>query len=119
MSELSRLQRLAKSLVPNFGKKRERYYNFDDAKMMINDLALEIPADMLAKLLDSDTLLDDFLMGLYQIEDHIGKKDVVLENHTLNPDYQPRVYVEENRIAFSLTYGSLMKKEIVFAEYTL
>lgn len=119
MSELSRLQRLARAIVPNFGKKRERYYNFDDAKMMINELALDIPPDMLAKLLDNDTLLDDFLMGLYQIEDHIGKRDVVLENHTLNPAYQPRVYVEGNQIAFSLTHGSLMKKEVVFAEYEL
>jgi hypothetical protein len=117
MSDFLRIKRLAKSFLPNLGKSRTQYYNFEDAKMMINDLALAIPADLLPKLLDSNTILDDFLTCIYQLEDAIGKKDVITEDMSINPVYKPKVYVDGEKIAFTATYGLLSKEEMVFAEY--
>lgn len=117
MSDFLRLKRLAKSLLLNLGKKRAQYYNFEDAKMMINDLGLSIPPDLLAKLVDSNVILDDFLTCIYQLEDAIGKNDVITEDMTIHPKYEPKVYVEGQRIAFTAKYGFLQKEETVFAEY--
>ena len=116
MSEIARLKRIAKSMLPYFNTKRTIYYNFEDAKMIINDLGFQIPAEMLAQLLDSDTILDDFLSCLYQLEDDYGKS-VLTESSVLLPELQPKVYVEGQRIAFTVTYGTFAKKEVIFAEY--
>lgn len=119
MSELDRLKRITKSLVPNFTRNRKRYYNFEDAKMMITDLALGIPPDYFAILTEREALLDDFLNNVYQLEDAMGKQDVVTEFSTLNPEYQPKVYIKNGKVIFTVTYGTLLKQEVVFAEYQL
>jgi len=120
MSEFSRLNRLVKALVPNFSKKRERYYSFDEARMMIADLAMPIPPEMLQKLLDTDALLDEFINSLYQVEDEIGKGSIVTEFSTIMADYQPSVHIEENKIAFTVTYKKLFQAhQTVFVEYSL
>jgi hypothetical protein len=120
MSEFSRLNRLVKALVPNFSKSRERYYSFDEARMMIADLGMAIPPEMLAKLLDTDALLDEFINSLYQLEDEIGKGSIVTESSTIMADYQPSVHVEDNKIAFSVTYKKLFQThQTVFVEYSL
>lgn len=117
MSELSRLKRLAQALIPNFRKQRDRYYNFEDAKMMISELGMAIPAELFTKIIDNDSILDDFLNHIYQLEDEMGKKDLITEESTINPAYQPKVYVEDNKVAFTVTWGFLTKQKVVFAEY--
>lgn len=120
MSDFSRLNRLMKSLIPNFGKKRERYYSFDEARMMIADLGMAIPPEMLQKLLETEALLDEFLNSLYQLEDEIGKGSIVTDFSVIDAAYQPTVHVEENKIAFSVTYKKLFQtQQLVFVEYTL
>ncbi|MFN0199947.1 MAG: hypothetical protein ACKVTZ_00415 [Bacteroidia bacterium] len=119
MSELSRLQRLAKSLLPNFGANRERYYSFEDTRMIITDLGMQIPEKMLTSLLWTQTLLDEFTNAIYLLEDKVAK-DIITEDYAINPKYSPKVYVEGGKIAFSITYTSLLsQKEIVFIEYDL
>lgn len=119
MSELSRLQRIAKSWLPNFGKHRERYYSADDTRMIITDLGMYIPEKMLATLLWSDTLLDEFTNAIYLLEDKIAK-DMITENFTIDAKYSPKVYVEGGKIAFTITYSSMLsQKEIIFVEYEL
>lgn len=118
MSELSRLKRIAQALIPNLGKQRDRYYNFEDAKMIISELGISIPPDLFAKITEDDRILDDFLNKIYQLEDEIGKKDVITTESIINPIYSPKVYVEENKIAFTVSYGFLTKQEVIFAEYS-
>ncbi|MBX7241803.1 MAG: hypothetical protein K1X92_08645 [Bacteroidia bacterium] len=116
MSEISRLKRLAKSLISSLNKSRSHYYSFEDAKMAINELGMSIPPDLLAKLLDSDSLLDDFLSNLYTLEDDYGKP-VLNASSAIIPELQPKVYAEGQRIAFTVTYGTFRKQEVIFAEY--
>lgn len=119
MSELSRLKRIAQSLIPNFRKQRDRYYNFEDAKMMITELGIDIPPAIFAKLTEDDQILDDFINKIYQAEDTLGIKNLVTEESILNPTYQPKVYVEDNKVAFTITSsGAFTKQEVIFAEYT-
>lgn len=118
MSELSRLKRIAQALIPNFRKQRDRYYTFEDAKMIISELGIAIPPDLFAKIVDDDRILDDFLNKIYQLEDEIGKKDVIMEESVINPIYAPKVYVEENKVTFTVRYGFLTKEEVIFAEYS-
>jgi hypothetical protein len=117
MSEISRLKRITKSLLPSFKKSRERYYNFDDARMAITELALAIPADLLAKLLDSDTILDDFLSAIYAVEDEAGVT-LLTDLGGIDSRFQPKVYVEDQRVAFSVVLGRILTQEYIFADYT-
>lgn len=115
MSDFTRLQRLAKSLIPRFSRERTRHYNHDDARNIINDLGLQIPPRVLSFLISSDTLLEDFINSLYALEDHL-RKPVVTEYATLDSSFMPQVYVEPHEVGFSITHKG---KEIVFAEYPL
>lgn len=115
MSDFARLQRLAKSLVPRFGRDRTRHYDHDDARNIINDLGLQIPPRVLAFLIGSDTILEDFVNSLYELEAHL-RKSVVTEYATLDSAFMPQVYVEPHQVGFSITHKG---KEIVFAEYEL
>ncbi|RMG56200.1 MAG: hypothetical protein D6722_26840 [Bacteroidetes bacterium] len=115
MSDFARLQRLAKSLIPNFGRDRSRHYDHDDARNIINDLGLQIPPPVLAFLVTSDTILEDFVTSLYELEAHL-RKPVVTESATLDSAFMPQVYVEPHQVAFSVTHKG---KEVIFAEYDL
>ncbi len=116
MSEISRLKRLAKSLLSPISNRRSNYYSFEDAKMAINELGMSIPPDLLAKMLDSDSILDDFLSNLYLLEDDYGKP-VLNSSSEILPELQPKVYAEGQRLAFTVTYGTFRKQEVIFAEY--
>ncbi len=116
MSEFSRLKRITKSLLPSLRKHRENYYNFEDARMAINDLGMGIAPELLLKLVGNDAILDDFIGSLYQLEDDFGKP-VLNASSVILPELQPKVYTEGERIAFTVTYGTFRKQEIVFAEY--
>lgn len=113
MSEFKRFQRLAKSLIPRFPKGGERTYSPEDARMMINDLGMQIPADALAHLVESDEILDDFINSIYQLE-HKWKKRVVTDYSCIDPELDPKVYVADGVIAFTVK-GK--KGEVIFAEY--
>ncbi|NOK86067.1 MAG: hypothetical protein GFH27_549397n15 [Chloroflexi bacterium AL-W] len=113
MSELSRLERIAKSLIPRIPRGQNRQYQLEDARNIINDLGLQLSPAALAYLVSNSSRLDGFLMDIYHVEQAIGKK-VVTEFATIDEQYQPKVYEEEGKIAFSLTWKG---KERVFSEY--
>lgn len=113
--EFSRLKRLAKSLIPRFPKGKERYYTPSDARMMINELGLQMSPEVLKYLVSRDAILDDFINSIYQLEQEIRKR-VVTEFGTIDHEYEPRVYVEGQVVGFSVTYKN---EEIVFAEYEM
>lgn len=115
MSELDRIKRLAKSLIPRFPQKGERNYHLDDARMMINDLGMALPPEVLAYLVDSDEVLDDFLNAVYHLEDKYRRR-VVTEQATLDPKLEPKVYFEEDTVAFA---AKPKREELIFAEYEL
>ncbi|RMG23767.1 MAG: hypothetical protein D6730_13835 [Bacteroidetes bacterium] len=113
MSELKRFQRLAKSLIPRFPRGRERHYTLEDARMMINELGMQMPPEALAYLLDSDERLDDFLNAIYNLEEKFRRK-VVTPQATIDEALDPKVYVEAGTIAFTVK-GK--RGEVIFAEY--
>ena len=114
MSELNRLKRLVKSLLP---KRRdiEDYYHPEDARVMINEMAMSIPPKVLDALLRSEVALDEFITGVYLAEDDIGER-IINERHEIDSMYHPQVHIEDNRIAFTITHRG---EEIIFAEYKL
>ena len=113
---LERLKRMTRARLPNIFGSRERYYNFDDARMAINDLGIEIPAPMLQKLLDNDEHLDDFITALYEVEKLMGVDSILTPFATLESKYKPKVIVTDNHVAFTLHHKS---EDLIFAEYTL
>ncbi|MFK7970887.1 MAG: hypothetical protein AB8F95_10995 [Bacteroidia bacterium] len=118
MAELNRLKRLVKSVLPDFSFKRRDisdYYHPEDARVMINELALSIPPKVLKALLNSSVALDEFLTGIYLAEDDINER-IINERKEIDPIYNPQAHIENNRIAFTITHNS---EEIIFAEYKL
>ncbi|MEZ4772255.1 MAG: hypothetical protein R3D00_03665 [Bacteroidia bacterium] len=115
MSDFKRLTRLSKSIIPRFERGRSRHYNHGDARMMINDLGMQMSPEVLQKLVSNAEVLEDFLNSIYQLEQKINK-EVVTEYATIDTEYEPKVYVEERSVGFSITYKG---KEVVFAEYEL
>ena len=68
MSELYRIKRIVKSLIPRTPRNPDRRYSYDDARLIINDLAMSLSPEMLAYLVDSDEVLEDFVLSLYELE---------------------------------------------------
>ncbi len=118
MSEYNRLKRVVRSLMPDFTTRRKdikQYYDVDDARMMINELGMQIPPKILKGLLNSDAALDEFVNGVYLVEDEIKRK-IVTNRSIIDPQYQPQVHLEENLIGFTITHK---REEIIFAEFKL
>jgi hypothetical protein len=118
MSDLHRLKRLVKTVLPDFSFKRRDisdYYHPEDARVMINEMALSIPPKVLEALLNSTVALDEFITGVYLAEDDIGER-IVNERKEIDPIYEPQAHVENNRIAFTIKHG---REEIIFAEFKL
>lgn len=116
MSELKRLKRIIKSVLPSFKKKRKRYYNFDDAKSILNELGMQMSPEVLGWLIEDESLLDDFCTSLYYLEDDIDRDDIITEFSRIDEQYEPKVYQEGGQVLFTIFHR---KKEIVFAEYEL
>lgn len=113
--EFLRLKRVVKSIIPRFPKGRERQYNLGDARNMINELGMQMSPATLEALVSNDMILDDFLSSVYHLEYEIRRK-VVTSFATIDADYNPRVYEEDNVVGFSVTHRG---EELVFAEYDL
>ncbi len=109
---------MLKSMMPDFSLKRktiDHYYEPEDARMMITDLGMEIPANVLKALTNSDVVLDEFVTGVYLVEDEVGEK-IVTDFATIDSQYDPKVYQEGNMIGFTVSYKG---ERIVFAEFKL
>lgn len=115
MSELDRFKRLAKSLIPRFPRGDQRQYSLEDARMMINDLGLNIPPEVLDHLVNTDTILDDFINSIYNLENKLRKR-IITDFATIDAKWNPNVYVENGKVAFTI---STKKEELIFAEYDL
>jgi hypothetical protein len=111
-----RAKRVAKSFSPNLFKSRERYYNFDDARMAITDMGLAIPATMFEKLLASDEIMDDFIDSLYEVEVQIDVKEILTDASVIDAKFEPKAEVEGDKVAFSLVSKG---ERWIFAEYTV
>ena len=115
MSEFKRLERIVKSLIPRIPRAEDRQYQLSDARHMINDLGLQMPPEVMAYLLERDTILDDFIMSIYALERELRRK-VITDFDTIDEALDPKVYVEGNEVGFSVTHQG---RELVFAEYRL
>ncbi len=115
MSDLRRLERIAKSLIPRIPRGSKQQYTLDDARNMINEFGIDLSPEALAFLTQDDIHLDSFLMGVYHLENKIGKR-VVTDQATIVEDLSPKVYEEEGTIAFTVLWRG---KERVFAEFEM
>lgn len=115
MSDYKRLERMIRSLIPRFPRAEDRQYSLKDARNMINELGLQMPADVLDFLVSRDTILDDFINSIHDLEAKLRRK-VVNDHGEIDEELEPKVYVEEDEVGFSVTHKG---KEIVFAEYPL
>ncbi len=115
MSELDRFKRLAKSLIPRFPKGNERNYSLEDAQMMLNDLGMQMSPAVLAYLIDSDEILDDFVNSIYHLETKL-KKRIITDDTRIDPELDPKVYVVDGTVAFTIVRRG---GELIFAEYEL
>lgn len=113
MSELSRLERIAKSLIPRIPRGSKQQYKLEDARNMINDFGLGLTPEALEFLVSSDTHLDDFLMGVYHLENKIEKR-VVTDFATISEKLNSKVYEADGKIIFTVEWRG---KERVFVEY--
>ncbi|MEM7371496.1 MAG: hypothetical protein AAF587_22980 [Bacteroidota bacterium] len=113
MSDFYRIKRLAKSLVPRFSRSRTYEYTLSDAHMMITDLGMNIPPEILEKLVSNDRILDDFLTSIYQLEKEI-RQTAITEFATIKPELEPKVYLEDGMVGFTIMHKG---EELVFAEY--
>ncbi|MEL6193397.1 MAG: hypothetical protein AAFR66_15165 [Bacteroidota bacterium] len=115
MSDFKRLERIIKSRLPRFPKDIDYTYSVKDARNMINDLGLSLSPEALAYLTETETILDDFLEGVYHVENRF-KKRVANEQAFLKEEFSPKVYEEDGKAIFTLTHRG---KEYIFAEYDL
>ena len=86
-----------------------------NARAMINEMAFDIPPKVLKGLLNSDRALDEFINGVYLVEDDIGRRIVTPES-TINTQFNPKAHLQDGMILFTITYR---EEEIVFAEFKL
>lgn len=109
-----RLTRIVKSWTGK-GEPLNRYYSFEEAKLIVNDLALDLKPETLDKIISSDEILDEFLGYIYTIEKKINKS-IVNNLGVIAEEFEPKAYEEGNMVAFSLNHKG---KEVVFAEFDL
>ena len=114
MSELNRLKRIVKSYIPRTPRDPKRRYSYEDAHLMINDLGMSLSPEALSFLVNTDTVLDDFVGSVYELEYKLKRK-ATTDLKTLDPELSPKVYEEYGRIVFTATYDG---EEWVFAEYS-
>lgn len=118
MSEYNRLKRVVRSLIPDFSAKRkdiDQYYEAEDARMMINELGMQIPPKVLKALVNSDVALEEFINGVYLVEDEI-RRQIITDRSIIDPIYEPKVYLEDGLIGFTVSHKG---EEIIFAEFRL
>ncbi|MEM7658620.1 MAG: hypothetical protein AAF399_21020 [Bacteroidota bacterium] len=115
MSEFKRLKRAAKSYLPRFDWRKEDPYTHEDARHMINDLGMQMSAEVLDLLVEKDDVLDDFLQGIASLEGEI-KGPVLTEFGFIDAELEPSVLVEGQRVSFFIRHK---KEALIFAEYTL
>ena len=117
MSEFKRFSRLIKSYIPDFSRRRDigDYYQKEEARAIINEMAMDIPPKVLSAILGSEKILEEFISGIYQVEDKIRKK-IVTEHSVIDPKYDPKAIIEEGRLVFTV---KLKGEETLFAEFRL
>lgn len=116
MSELKRLKRVFDSWLGQARKRKKRRlgtYDQDDARMIITELAMQMSPEATVYMTDDSTRREDFLMQIYAAEDELDV-DLILDNHQIDPRWDPKVYEEDGKIVFAATVG---KDEYVIAEF--
>ena len=114
MSELYRIKRIVKSLIPRTPRNPERRYSYSDARLIINDLGMSLSPETLAYLVDSDEVLEDFVLSMYEMEYTLNRK-ATNEITVIDPELKPKAYEEDQRVVFTVFYDN---EEWVFAEYS-
>jgi len=112
--QFRRLKRVAQSYLPHLSSEANREYSYEDARMMLTDLGLQMSPEVLDTLLSRLDVLDDFILSIYQLEKEIKRTDIVTEFCTIDMKYEPHVYADSRFIGFTITHED---EEILFAEY--
>jgi hypothetical protein len=116
MSELFRLKRIVSSWIGGVRHRKKRRissYEHDDARMILNDLGLQMTPEALAFVADDRFRREDFLMQLYAAEEELGI-DLIKDNIMLDPALSPTVYEREGKLAFT---AAIRGEEYIVAEF--
>lgn len=114
MSEIDRLKRIARSWWGGIRKKqRPASYERDDARMIINDLGLQMSPEALTSIADNSFRREDMLVQIYNAEEDLGI-DIIQDNVQIDSQWEPKVYEEEGKIAVTIV---VKKEEIVIVEF--
>ncbi len=116
MSDFKRIKRIVGSWVGKvrYGKKRRlAVYENDDALLILNDLGLLMTPAALEHIAGNSTLREDFLIQIYAAEDEL-RLDLVKDNVQIDPALEPKVYEEDGKITFTITWK---KDEYLIAEF--
>lgn len=119
MSTRTRIFRFFKSLRPTFGESNldPVVYQWEDAKAAINELGMEMEMepDHLAYLLSKNTILDDFVGRLTQMEDKFGEKLLTREK-VIDPRFMPEAEMVDEYLRITIY---LSGRRRVLAEYEM
>lgn len=114
MSEFYRIKRIVNSwLGSRHKRRRSATYEQDDPRMILNDLGLQMSPEALAFVADSSFRREDMLMQIYAAEEELDV-DLVLDNVQIDPIWDPKVYVGDQKFAVTVV---VRKQEVVVIEF--
>ena len=117
MSTRTRILRFIKSLRPSFGESsvNHQVYQWEDAKSVINDLGMNMDERQLAYLLSKNTILDDLVSRIAQMEKKFGEQLITREK-VIDPRFDPRAEMVDEYMRITIL---LKGRERVLAEYEI
>lgn len=114
MSEFYRIKRVVSSwLAGRVKRRRTATYEQDDARMILNELGLQMSPEALAFVADNSFRREDMLVQIYAAEEELNV-DLILDNVMIDPIWDPKVYVGDKKFAITVT---VRREEVVIVEF--
>lgn len=114
MSNFIRLLRVAKAWTGKL--RRTVYYDTADARMILNELGMQMSPAALEYMTSSDLIMEEFLQCIYEAEEVLGKSLISEGGMQISPVWKTRVLEADGILVFTLMDG---KKEKIFAEFRM
>ena len=102
MSVRKRLKRVVKSWTGVLSRD-EIYYSYDDARMILTDLGMQMSPEALAYLTSSEEIMEEFLGQVSAVEKKLGL-NIIKDQYSIDPELQPKVYEIEGEIIITILH---------------
>ena len=100
MSVRNRLKRVVKSWTGVLSR-NEIYYSYDDARMILTELGMDMSPEAFAYLTGSQEIMDEFLGQVSAVEKKLGI-NIILDNSRIDPELSPQVYEIDGEIIITI-----------------